>query len=94
MYISLSTSIREFAALKGLPWYESSLLSDIMGGRSAIMPKLSTEKIEDTMKCLSLNEPQAKAVLGALEVKGFTLIQGYVDSLKLNMKGLLTQEMM
>ncbi|OXB33487.1 senataxin [Cryptococcus neoformans] len=75
-HVSLSTSIREFAALKGLPWYESSLLSDILAGRSAIIPKLSIEEIEDTMKCLSLNEPQAKAVLGALEVKGFALIQG------------------
>ncbi|WVQ83579.1 hypothetical protein IAT38_005720 [Cryptococcus sp. DSM 104549] len=75
-HIALSTAMREFGALKGLPWYESSLLGDILAARSAIMPKLALDDIEEAMEAYSLNEPQAKAVLGALHVKGFALIQG------------------
>ncbi|WVN90408.1 uncharacterized protein L203_105644 [Cryptococcus depauperatus CBS 7841] len=75
-HVSLSTAIREFGALKGLPWYEPSLLSDILAGRGTAMPKLSFPVVDETMKSLNLNEPQARAVLGAMEVKGFALIQG------------------
>ncbi|WVQ94431.1 hypothetical protein IAU59_001510 [Kwoniella sp. CBS 9459] len=75
-HLSLSTSIREFAALKGLPYYEPSLLQDILAGRSAIMPRLALDDIEDAIKTFDVNEPQAKAILGAMHVKGFALIQG------------------
>ncbi|WWC87506.1 uncharacterized protein L201_002396 [Kwoniella dendrophila CBS 6074] len=75
-HLSLSTAIREFAALKGLPYYESTLLHDALAGRSAPMPKLALDDIEDAMKAYDVNEPQAKAILGATHVKGFALIQG------------------
>ena len=47
------------------------------------MPKHSTSEIELAMKTYDVNEPQAKAILGALEVKGFALIQGYVHMIPL-----------
>nr|XP_019012419.1 senataxin [Kwoniella pini CBS 10737]OCF51200.1 senataxin [Kwoniella pini CBS 10737] len=75
-HLSLSTAIREFAALKGLPYYESALLQDALAGRSAPMPGLALDDIEDAMKSYDVNEPQAKAILGATHVKGFALIQG------------------
>ncbi|OCF45032.1 senataxin [Kwoniella heveanensis CBS 569] len=75
-HLSLSTAIREFAALKGLPYYEASLLQDILAGRSAVMPRLALDDIEDAIKTYDVNEPQAKAILGSMHVKGFALIQG------------------
>ncbi|WRT65451.1 uncharacterized protein IL334_002394 [Kwoniella shivajii] len=75
-HLSLSTAIREFAALKGLPYYEPTLLQDALTGRSATMPKLALDDIEDAIKSYEVNEPQAKAILGAMHVKGFALIQG------------------
>ncbi|WWC59973.1 uncharacterized protein I303_102536 [Kwoniella dejecticola CBS 10117] len=75
-HLSLSTAIREFAALKGLPYYESALLQDALAGRSAPMPRLALDDIEDAMKSYDVNEPQARAILGATHVKGFALIQG------------------
>ncbi|WVW79753.1 hypothetical protein I302_101723 [Kwoniella bestiolae CBS 10118] len=75
-HLSLSTAVREFAALKGLPYYDASLLQDALAGRSAPMPKLALDDIEDAMKSYDVNEPQAKAILGASHVKGFALIQG------------------
>ncbi|WVF66821.1 hypothetical protein IAT40_001563 [Kwoniella sp. CBS 6097] len=75
-HLSLSTAIREFAALKGLPYYEPSLLQDILAGRSAMMPRLALDDIEDAIKSFDVNEPQAKAILGSMHVKGFALIQG------------------
>lgn len=77
----LSTALREYAALRGLPYYEPAILSDVLAARSAIMPALRQPDVEDAMNTFQLNEPQAKAVLGAMKVKGFALIQGYVVSL-------------
>lgn len=73
---SLSTAIREFAALRGLPFYEPALLLDILAGRSAPMPRLSDYAIDDAKEAYDVNEPQAKAILGAMDVTGFALIQG------------------
>ncbi|WVQ62978.1 uncharacterized protein L199_001127 [Kwoniella botswanensis] len=75
-HLSLSTAVREFAALKGFPFYDSSLLQDALAGRTAPMPKLALDDIEDAMKSYDVNEPQARAILGASHVKGFALIQG------------------
>ncbi|WVR04068.1 hypothetical protein IAU60_001067 [Kwoniella sp. DSM 27419] len=75
-HLSLSTALREFGALRGLPYYEPSLLQDILGGRSAMMPKLALDDIEEAMNTFDVNEPQARAILGSLHVKGFALIQG------------------
>ncbi|WOO78940.1 Helicase sen1 [Vanrija pseudolonga] len=75
-HVSLSTAIREYAALRGLPYYEPALLNDVLAARSATMPKFSLTDVEDAMKNFSVNEPQAKAILGGMSVKGFALIQG------------------
>lgn len=75
-HASLSTALREYAALRGLPYYEPSILSDVLGARSAAMPSLDSSDVTDAMNKFQLNEPQAKAVLGAMKVKGFALIQG------------------
>lgn len=42
------------------------------------MPALEPYKIEEAMKNYNVNEPQAKAILGAMSTKGFALIQGWV----------------
>jgi senataxin len=73
---SLSTAIREFGALKGLAYYEPSLLTDILAGQAAKMPRLTSSAIDSAMEAYSVNEPQAKAILGAMETQGFALIQG------------------
>ncbi|WWD16760.1 hypothetical protein CI109_101192 [Kwoniella shandongensis] len=75
-HLSLSTAVREFAALKGLPYYESTLLADALAGRSAVMPRLALNDIDDAIKSFDVNEPQAKAILGSMHVNGFALIQG------------------
>lgn len=64
--------------MRGLPYYEPSILSDILAARSATMPALEPYKIEEAMKNYNVNEPQAKAILGAMSTKGFALIQGWV----------------
>ena len=74
---SLSTASREFAALKGLPYYDSRLLADALAGRSAELPKINSDIVEQIQKDYQLNEPQARAILGALRARGFALIQGY-----------------
>lgn len=74
----LSTALREYGALEGLPFYDAPILRDILGARSAKMPRLSFDEIQDARKVFDLNEPQARAVLGAMEVEGFALIQGYL----------------
>jgi senataxin len=76
--ISLSTAIREYASLKGLPYYDERLLQDILNARGAPVPSLSDSEVQATMQNFQVNEPQAKAILGSLSVKGFALIQGYV----------------
>ncbi|KAK4689196.1 senataxin, partial [Tremellales sp. Uapishka_1] len=75
-YISLGTAFREFGALKGLPYYETEILKDVLDGKSATPPCLSEDEVRQAMGSYDLNEPQAKAVLGAMSVDGFSLIQG------------------
>lgn len=72
----LNTALREFGALQGLPYYEGPLLADILAARSANMPRCTEDEVEDAKKSFNVNEPQAKAILGAMSVKGFALIQG------------------
>lgn len=72
----LSTALREYGALQGLPWYDSVLLSNILGARSAKMPRLDEEDIGDAKRAFDTNEPQARAILGAMSIDGFALIQG------------------
>ena len=40
------------------------------------MPRLSENDIDDARRAFDVNEPQARAILGAMSVEGFALIQG------------------
>lgn len=74
--------MREFGALKGLPYYEPELLALILQGKSSSAPWLSAHQIEDAQAAYDVNEPQAKAILGSMDVEGFSLIQGYVGTVQ------------
>ncbi|KDQ11409.1 hypothetical protein BOTBODRAFT_135716 [Botryobasidium botryosum FD-172 SS1] len=71
---NLSTIHREYAALRGLPFYD--LYDDIISPQPATLPQISQTRIQSAMRSYGLNEPQAIAVLGSLETTGFALIQG------------------
>ncbi|CAK9786073.1 hypothetical protein CC85DRAFT_326715 [Cutaneotrichosporon oleaginosum] len=73
---TLGTALREFGALRGLPYYEPGILRDILAARSAATPTVSEADVKDAMQKFQVNEPQAKAILGAFAVQGFALIQG------------------
>ncbi|ORY29551.1 SEN1 N terminal-domain-containing protein [Naematelia encephala] len=75
-HLPLSTALREFGALRGLPYYEGPLLHNILAARSARMPHLTPYEITEAQRAYSVNEPQATAILGAMSVEGFALIQG------------------
>jgi senataxin len=68
--------VREYGSLKGLPYYGQGLLADVLAGRSAVLPKLLDREIAEAIKSYDVNEPQARAILGAMDVNGFALIQG------------------
>lgn len=70
--------MREFAALSGLPFYEPDLLGNILKGRSAALPRLQDTAVIQAMGVYEVNEPQARAILGAISIEGFALIQGCV----------------
>ena len=72
----LSTALREYGALQGLPYYDQVLLMNILGARSARIPSLDEDDVKDAIKAFECNEPQARAILGAMSVEGFALIQG------------------
>ena len=78
---SLSTITREFAALKALPYYD--FYADIMRPQPARVPHVPASQVQQAMKSHRVNEPQAVAILGSLQVEGFSLIQGYSCSLVL-----------
>ncbi|KAI0720479.1 SEN1 N terminal-domain-containing protein [Cerioporus squamosus] len=72
--LSLSTLIREYAALMALPHYD--LLDSILHTRLPRPSKVEPSEIERVMKTYNVNEPQANAILKSLETEGFALIQG------------------
>ncbi|CAO3634803.1 unnamed protein product [Cunninghamella echinulata] len=72
---SLSTVQREYAALYGLEHFD--LVNDILNPRPVPMPTLSQEAVQKCIQTYNVNQPQAEAIVGALQKKkGFTLIQG------------------
>ena len=52
------------------------MLGNILAARSAMMPRLSDHAIDEAKRAYDVNEPQARAILGAMDVNGFVLIQG------------------
>lgn len=75
-HMNMSTAAREFAALKGLPFYEPELLNSILEAKPTALPEIPRVTWEKAMIAYNVNEPQAKAIIGSMRVKGFALIQG------------------
>ncbi|KAK4706098.1 senataxin, partial [Phenoliferia sp. Uapishka_3] len=71
---TLSTIHREYSALQTLRYLE--LCSDIISPRPPPRLDVDSRTLERTMKAYVVNEPQAKAILGSLQTRGFSLIQG------------------
>ncbi|KAI6044781.1 SEN1 N terminal-domain-containing protein [Pisolithus marmoratus] len=72
--LSLSTLHREYAALMGLPYYDS--FATVMQPRLSAHPHLDHLEVQQTMSNYRVNEPQARAILSSLRTEGFALIQG------------------
>ncbi|KAI0754949.1 SEN1 N terminal-domain-containing protein [Daedaleopsis nitida] len=72
--LSLSTLIREYAALMALPHYD--LLDSILHTRLPRPSKVESSEVQNVMKTFNVNEPQASAILKSLGTEGFALIQG------------------
>lgn len=72
---SLTTTVREYAALEGLDYYD--LAQDIINPKAIPKPKLSSSSIQHCCARYDVNEPQAIAIVSAMQKKkGFSLIQG------------------
>ncbi|KAI0078277.1 hypothetical protein K474DRAFT_1619824 [Panus rudis PR-1116 ss-1] len=71
---SLTTVHREYAALMGLPYYD--LCNIIMQPDLKKHVVSDQNEVRQTMSKYNLNEPQAKAILAAMQTNGFSLIQG------------------
>lgn len=84
-YRSLSTVNREYGALMSAPYYD--LFDEIARPSPVRLPRIPQQQIQKAMQAYKLNEPQATAILGSLDVEGFALIQGYVESHTSNIYG-------
>lgn len=71
---SMVSMHREYAALKGTPYYDLS--PDILCGEAKPLPALRSSDIEQAKKAYRVNDPQAIAIVGAMQTQGFSLIQG------------------
>ncbi|KAF7973741.1 hypothetical protein HWV62_14318 [Athelia sp. TMB] len=69
-----STLHREYAALMAAPYFDS--FDNILQPRLTPIPSINRQDISRTMARYKLNEPQAVAILGSMQVDGFALIQG------------------
>ncbi|KAG1414926.1 hypothetical protein G6F58_006718 [Rhizopus delemar] len=73
--MSLTTAMREYAALEGLEHYD--LGPEILSPTPTTMKKPSTSVIQQYCTNYNVNEPQAEAIASAIQKKkGFSLIQG------------------
>ncbi|PLW47414.1 hypothetical protein PCANC_05849 [Puccinia coronata f. sp. avenae] len=71
---SLSTTHREWAALRSLPYL--TLGNDILQARASTPALVAEENLAKVMRCQRVNEPQGRAIISALATPGFSLIQG------------------
>lgn len=67
---------REYGALMGLPYYD--LFQTVMDPPRRALYNVSAREVNEAMVTYGVNEPQARAILGSLQTKGFSLIQGLV----------------
>ena len=72
--LSLTPILREYGALKGLPYYD--LVEEILAARPSMPVRATHQELKFTMDAYSVNEPQAAAIVGACQNEGFNLIQG------------------
>jgi len=66
--------MREYAALKGLPFYD--LVEEILAARPSTPVQPTDRELKVTMDAYAVNKPQAIAIVGACQKEGFSLIQG------------------
>lgn len=71
---NMVTVEREYATLLGLQHYD--LLDEILNARPSPILKYSDQAVKECMSVYQLNTAQSRAVLGAKDNDGFTLIQG------------------
>ncbi|KAG0139473.1 hypothetical protein CROQUDRAFT_137137 [Cronartium quercuum f. sp. fusiforme G11] len=71
---SLSTTHREWAALRSLPYL--TLADDILEARVTTPAHITEEQLSKVMQCQKVNEPQGRAIISSLATPGFSLIQG------------------
>jgi senataxin len=71
---NMTTIEREYATLQGLQHYD--LLQEVLVAKPSPILKYGEEAVQKCMGNYGLNPGQAKAVLGARDNDGFTLIQG------------------
>jgi hypothetical protein len=72
--LSLSTLHREYAALVGLEYYD--FVDDILQPQLERRVRLDAADIKRAMITYGCNEPQAEAILSAMQTERFSLIQG------------------
>ncbi|OCH91849.1 hypothetical protein OBBRIDRAFT_886653 [Obba rivulosa] len=72
--LSLTTLHREYAALMALPHYD--FFESIIRAQVSKPTGLDPKEVRRTMETYTVNEPQARAILNAFSVQGFTLVQG------------------
>ncbi|KAI8350314.1 SEN1 N terminal-domain-containing protein [Choanephora cucurbitarum] len=73
--MSLTTTMREYAALEGLEYYD--LGKDIIQPKLSSQPHISSSTIRHYCERYDVNEPQSIAIVSAIQKKrGFSLIQG------------------
>ncbi|KAI0632099.1 SEN1 N terminal-domain-containing protein [Trametes polyzona] len=72
--LSLSTLIREYAAMMALPHYD--LLDSVLRTELPRPSKVDSAEVQRVMSTYKVNEPQANAILKSLATEGFALIQG------------------
>ncbi|TDZ34209.1 Helicase SEN1 [Colletotrichum spinosum] len=71
---NMTTIEREYAALESLQYYD--LMLEVIKAEPSPVLKYSEEAVSGVMQNYQLNPGQAKAILGAKDNDGFTLIQG------------------
>ncbi|KAH6662222.1 helicase SEN1 [Plectosphaerella plurivora] len=71
---NMTTIEREYAALESLKYYD--LMDEVLKAEPSPVLKYSEEAVTNVINNYQLNPGQAKAILGARDNDGFTLIQG------------------
>lgn len=62
-----------------MPYYEPGILDAILEARPRDLPEVTDTTAQKAMDRYQVNEPQARAIVGAMRVEGFALIQGWVQ---------------